>query len=113
MPLSLDFDACTAAGNVWANPTFANFDTFRASLTTLFEITTRRGWPTVMWAAVDSTPARLAPVPNNNVGAIVFFLAFLVVCNFWLLTLSIAMVVRKFTELLNHSNQAQVSALLM
>jgi len=75
-----------------------NFDDIQGSLRTLFEISTLEMWPDILTQVEDSTPAGLKPSFQTTAVARSFFVVFIFLANFWLLTLFIALVVEKFTE---------------
>ena len=49
-------DACVAAGQTWANPTFGSFDNVLAASLLLFEMATLEGWTSTVKVAVLVRP---------------------------------------------------------
>jgi len=87
--LSLDLDACLAAGGIWVNPLdLGNWDDVFSALLMMFELSTGENWPGMMMAAVDAPPlvdgvSRLAPIRDYNQWAAVFFIVVVLVCTFF------------------------------
>jgi hypothetical protein len=89
---------CRLVGGVWTNQ-MTHFDDVVDSLLCLFEMSTTEGWPAVMWAGVDSTGVGKQPVQNAAFSSIGFFVAFLIVGNFFVLNLFVGAVIDNYLDL--------------
>ncbi|MES1907626.1 MAG: hypothetical protein MHM6MM_000707 [Cercozoa sp. M6MM] len=106
-------DSCDAAtqiglGVIWENPKFGSFDTVFSSLLLLFEVSTLEMWPDMLLRAVDVTGVEQAPERDNAPYYAVFFIAFIIVGNFFIVNLFVSVVIDTFS-----AKQAEFNGLRM
>lgn len=87
----------------WRNPSY-HFDNIGNALLVLFELSTLEMWPTVMHAAMDITSPENAPIPNASQYNAVYFVAFVIVCGFFIMSLFLGIVIFKFDEIKQQEN---------
>lgn len=78
---------------------YANYDNVGISMLTLFRISTFSGWAGLMKMAMDTVGPGQAPRPGANPGMAIFFLAFVICCAFFVLNLTVAVVIDQFNQL--------------
>jgi hypothetical protein len=66
-------------------------------------MSTTEGWTTVMYNGVDARSPELAPRRDSNPGIAVFFVAFMVVGNFFILNLFVGIILDNFSKLSSES----------
>ncbi|MDA8531997.1 ion transporter [bacterium] len=94
---------CRLVGGMWTSA-MSHFDNIYESLLCLFEMSTTEGWPAVMWAGVDSInvgqqPRQASTWGGGTIGAMLFFVMFLVVGNFFVLNLFVGAVIDNYLDL--------------
>lgn len=94
---------CRLVGGMWTGA-MSHFDNIYESLLCLFEMSTTEGWPAVMWAGVDSInvgqqPRQASSWDGGTIGAMLFFVMFLVVGNFFVLNLFVGAVIDNYLDL--------------
>ena len=80
-----------------------NFDNVFNAMQTLFEMSTTEGWTAVMYMGVDSRSPDMAPKRDNNPPIAFFFLAFMIVANFFILNLFIGIILDNFAQISEES----------
>lgn len=74
----------------------ANFDNIGNSMLTLFQISTGDNWSIIMYDAIDAISDDVAPQPNTNPAVGLFFIAFFVISNFFMLNLFVGVIIYNF-----------------
>ena len=80
-----------------------NFDNVFNAMQTLFEMSTTEGWTAVMYMGVDARSPDLAPKRDNTPALAFFFLAFMIVANFFILNLFIGIILDNFAQISEES----------
>jgi len=75
-----------------------NFDHIGTSILTLFQVSSGDDWADTMYAAIDARSADLAPERDSNPWAGLFFVAFFIISNFFLLNLFVGVVIVNFSK---------------
>ena len=86
-----DKQKCINAGGSWIN-TYENFDNVLEALKALFIVSTLEGWHLIMQRAVDATDVDQNPIQNANPGNAIFFVIFIVVGSFFLVSLFVGVI---------------------
>jgi hypothetical protein len=95
---------------VWSNPHSSpsgvgfDFDTIFTSAQTLFEISTLRHWSNYALLAGDATGTGQHPVKNAQIWSILFFIAWIIVTQFFLFPLMLSAVVNGIRSELGTGN---------
>jgi Ion transport protein len=98
--VNVDRASCEAVSTQrWVNPPFGNFDNIWNSVLILFEIASMEMWPDMLYRAVDTTHVDGPRERDSNQSAALFFVAFIVVANFFLVNLFLGVVVDSFNEM--------------
>eukprot|EP01065_Artemidia_motanka_P016646 TRINITY_DN2025_c3_g1_i2.p1 TRINITY_DN2025_c3_g1~~TRINITY_DN2025_c3_g1_i2.p1 ORF type:complete len:2034 (+),score=727.75 TRINITY_DN2025_c3_g1_i2:76-6177(+) len=82
----------------WINRRPQHYDDLRASLLTLFEISTLEMWSQIMWHAVDGVSTDEAQQKNAEPTSAIFFVSFVVVGAFFILNLFVGVVIHHYNE---------------
>ena len=77
----------------------SNFDNLLIATLTLFEMMTTEGWMAVMYSGMDMTQVDMQPKLNSSSGWSVFFVAFMIVGNMFILNLFVGVVIDKFNRM--------------
>ena len=86
-------ESCLAAGYEWRNPD-TNYDNFGNSLLTMFMVATVDNWHPVMFQAADTHVEKgVTPTPNHRPYMVVFFIAYVVIMNFFLINFFVSVMV--------------------
>jgi len=101
MVLPLDKTACEANPTLyaWRNPRLGSFDNLASAMLLLFEIATPSLWPVFMYRAIDVSHRDSAPSLNEHPESALYFLSFIIITNFFVLNLFIAVVVGTFQRI--------------
>eukprot|EP00004_Rigifila_ramosa_P019174 TRINITY_DN4846_c0_g1_i3.p1 TRINITY_DN4846_c0_g1~~TRINITY_DN4846_c0_g1_i3.p1 ORF type:complete len:1566 (-),score=403.70 TRINITY_DN4846_c0_g1_i3:850-5007(-) len=83
-----------------------NFDNIFNSLFTLFRVSTTEGWVDVMHSTVDISAPGLRPKKDNRPENAVFFVAFIIICSFFVLNLFVGVVVDSFNQIKSEMNRS-------
>ena len=78
MSTIVTYDDCMEADGIWVGKS-ANFDNTVMAMLTLFIMMTTEGWVDVMNDGVDSAGIHKQPIENNNIGLVIFFVAFMII----------------------------------
>jgi hypothetical protein len=89
---------CLQLGGEWSNAQ-QTFDHVGMAMINLLEIATTEGWVDAMYNGVDATGIDMQPVRGWNRGYAAFFVAFVVVGNFFVLNLFVGAVIDAFNQL--------------
>eukprot|EP01083_Nonionella_stella_P212239 766690_1 len=95
---STDMAKCESMGGVWLNSDY-HFDNILDALKALFVISTLEGWHTIMYHAVDSTAVDQLPSKNASEMAALFFILFILVGSFFLISLFVGIIFDNFVKL--------------
>eukprot|EP00347_Sterkiella_histriomuscorum_P008485 403344914 len=88
---------CLVVGGEW-NRFFLNFDNIGQAMSSLFQISTTINWVDLMYQSAATTDIDLAPQHFYNTGIPIFFIAFIVVGNFFLLNLFVGVVISTYNR---------------
>ena len=77
----------------------SNFDSFPRAMLTLFETTGGEGWTVTMFNAVDSVDRDTAPVRDRNPELVWYFMAFIILSNFFMFNMCIGIVIDNFLKI--------------
>lgn len=95
----LNIKACLAIpGGVWRNPPY-HFDDSLTALLVLFEVGSLEMWPNIMHAAMDSTPPGMAPSKDYTSEAAIFFIVFILIGAFFVISLFVGVVVDQYNKM--------------
>jgi Ion transport protein len=94
----LDRAQCEAINGDWQNERVSNFDNFGSAMLMLFEIASLEGWPTQMLLMLDSTNDPEAARRNASPSAPVYFIVFIVVGSYFILSLFVTVVVDEYNQ---------------
>eukprot|EP00937_MAST-01D_sp_MAST-1D-sp2_P001031 g1031.t1 len=89
----------------WRNPPY-HFDNVGAGMFTLLEVCTGEMWPTIMHSTMDVTSVGQPPRRQNNMVHGVFFILFIIICNMFIMSLFLGIVLFKFREIKEQENGA-------
>ena len=87
---------CRERGLDWETPLY-NFDNIFYAMLSLNVLAVGEAWTNIMWNAVDATGIGLAPVHNASPLNAAFFVAFMVIGNFFLMNLFTSALIDEFT----------------
>lgn len=86
---------CKVAGGVWNRRQY-NFDNVWEALVTLFVVSSRDGWTEIMRNGVDSVGAERHPQKDANLTAIVYFVTFLLIVGYFVISMFVGVIVENF-----------------
>lgn len=89
--------ACLDFGGLWVNRSFS-FDNVLEGVRTCFQMATTSNWADVMFASINTSRVDFAPVKDNNIGWIPFFVLFIVFGAFFMLNLFVGVVISTFNR---------------
>uniref|UniRef100_A0A0G4H9N8 Calcium-channel protein CCH1 n=1 Tax=Chromera velia CCMP2878 TaxID=1169474 RepID=A0A0G4H9N8_9ALVE len=89
---------CELLGGQWVNRE-VTFDNCAAALSALFQICTTEGWLGVMADGMDARGIGLQPKENVQPWMSLYFLAFMVVGNFFAINLFVGVIIDNFTQM--------------
>ena len=92
----IDQDQCNGINQRWQSNILGNFDNIFNSMLILFELATLEQWPSIMYSAIDANGAGLAPSRDAHPERAIFFVVFLLVCSFFVLSLFVGVVVDEY-----------------
>ncbi|CUG88426.1 voltage-gated ion channel protein, putative [Bodo saltans] len=93
-PILTEVD-CIAAGYTWENTGF-NFDNLGQALLSLFVVSSLEKWQDVLFAAMDSVDAGIAPQKDANPVAALYVLTFAVIGGFFFVSLFVSVLIRSY-----------------
>jgi hypothetical protein len=85
--------------NWGANGYLQRFDNVFQSLWTLFQIATLENWQSIMYQGMNITGPDLQPQYNHSTGMAIYFVMFIIVCSFFVLSLVIGVSIDQFQKL--------------
>lgn len=103
--LALDRVDCLGP-NLWKNPELCHFDNVPAAFLCIFEMGTMEQWPVVLYRAVDIAGVDLGPKRMANPMACLYFVIYILICNFFVYNLLVSVVVETFTSIINKAGPA-------
>lgn len=86
---------CAMIGGTWQNQVY-NYDNLMNALLTLFYVSSFDGWVDVLFYTIDGKGVDAQPEEDYNEGAAIFFIAFLVIANFFILNMFVGIIVDSF-----------------
>uniref|UniRef100_A0AC35U739 Sodium channel protein n=1 Tax=Rhabditophanes sp. KR3021 TaxID=114890 RepID=A0AC35U739_9BILA len=81
--------------NRWANHRY-NFDDIGHALMSLFVVSSKDGWVSIMYQGIDAVGVDLQPKENHNEWRIIYFISFLLLVGFFVLNMFVGVVVENF-----------------
>uniref|UniRef100_A0A3Q2YQZ6 Calcium voltage-gated channel subunit alpha1 H n=1 Tax=Hippocampus comes TaxID=109280 RepID=A0A3Q2YQZ6_HIPCM len=86
---------CVDAGHRWMRRKY-NFDNLGQALMSLFVLSCKDGWVSIMYDGLDAVGVDQQPVRNNNPWMLLFFISFLLIVSFFVLNMFVGVVVENF-----------------
>ncbi|VDK45654.1 unnamed protein product [Cylicostephanus goldi] len=81
--------------NKWVNHRY-NFDNLGQALMSLFVLSSKDGWVSIMYQGIDAVGVDLQPVENYNEWRMIYFISFLLLVGFFVLNMFVGVVVENF-----------------
>ncbi|XP_031165476.1 voltage-dependent T-type calcium channel subunit alpha-1H-like [Sander lucioperca] len=86
---------CLEAGYRWVRRKY-NFDNLGQALMSLFVLSCKDGWVSIMYDGLDAVAVDQQPIRNNNPWMLLFFISFLLIVSFFVLNMFVGVVVENF-----------------
>ncbi|KAM7394509.1 hypothetical protein PAMP_021307 [Pampus punctatissimus] len=86
---------CLEAGHRWIRRKY-NFDNLGQALMSLFVLSCKDGWVSIMYDGLDAAGVDQQPIRNNNPWMLLFFISFLLIVSFFVLNMFVGVVVENF-----------------
>ncbi|XP_067353747.1 voltage-dependent T-type calcium channel subunit alpha-1H-like isoform X2 [Channa argus] len=86
---------CREAGYRWVRRKY-NFDNLGQALMSLFVLSCKDGWVSIMYDGLDAVGVNQQPIRNNNPWMLLFFISFLLIVSFFVLNMFVGVVVENF-----------------
>ncbi|KAM6940369.1 voltage-dependent T-type calcium channel subunit alpha-1H-like [Xenentodon cancila] len=86
---------CLQAGYRWVRRKY-NFDNLGQALMSLFVLSCKDGWVSIMYDGLDAVGVDQQPIRNNNPWMLLFFISFLLIVSFFVLNMFVGVVVENF-----------------
>uniref|UniRef100_A0A7N6BEB4 Voltage-dependent T-type calcium channel subunit alpha n=1 Tax=Anabas testudineus TaxID=64144 RepID=A0A7N6BEB4_ANATE len=86
---------CLEAGYRWVRRKY-NFDNLGQALMSLFVLSCKDGWVSIMYDGLDAVGVNQQPIRNNNPWMLLFFISFLLIVSFFVLNMFVGVVVENF-----------------
>uniref|UniRef100_A0A8C8DRU4 Calcium channel, voltage-dependent, T type, alpha 1H subunit b n=1 Tax=Oryzias sinensis TaxID=183150 RepID=A0A8C8DRU4_9TELE len=86
---------CLQAGHRWVRRKY-NFDNLGQALMSLFVLSCKDGWVSIMYDGLDAVGVDQQPIRNNNPWMLLFFISFLLIVSFFVLNMFVGVVVENF-----------------
>ncbi|XP_059185313.1 voltage-dependent T-type calcium channel subunit alpha-1I-like [Centropristis striata] len=86
---------CLDAGYRWVRRKY-NFDNLGQALMSLFVLSCKDGWVSIMYDGLDAVAVDQQPIRNNNPWMLLFFISFLLIVSFFVLNMFVGVVVENF-----------------
>ncbi|XP_075948050.1 voltage-dependent T-type calcium channel subunit alpha-1H-like [Anarhichas minor] len=86
---------CLGAGYRWVRRKY-NFDNLGQALMSLFVLSCKDGWVSIMYDGLDAVAVDKQPIRNNNPWMLLFFISFLLIVSFFVLNMFVGVVVENF-----------------
>uniref|UniRef100_A0A1I8A0L3 Voltage-dependent T-type calcium channel subunit alpha n=1 Tax=Steinernema glaseri TaxID=37863 RepID=A0A1I8A0L3_9BILA len=81
--------------NKWVNHRY-NFDNLGQALMSLFVLSSKDGWVSIMYQGIDSVGVDMQPIENYNEWRMIYFISFLLLVGFFVLNMFVGVVVENF-----------------
>lgn len=81
--------------NKWTNHRY-NFDNLGQALMSLFVLSSKDGWVSIMYQGIDAVGVDMQPVENFNEWRMIYFISFLLLVGFFVLNMFVGVVVENF-----------------
>ncbi|VDM64230.1 unnamed protein product [Angiostrongylus costaricensis] len=81
--------------NKWVNHRY-NFDNLGQALMSLFVLSSKDGWVSIMYQGIDAVGVDIQPVENYNEWRMIYFISFLLLVGFFVLNMFVGVVVENF-----------------
>ncbi|XP_038568913.1 voltage-dependent T-type calcium channel subunit alpha-1I isoform X1 [Micropterus salmoides] len=86
---------CLETGYRWVRRKY-NFDNLGQALMSLFVLSCKDGWVSIMYDGLDAVGVDQQPIRNNNPWMLLFFISFLLIVSFFVLNMFVGVVVENF-----------------
>ncbi|CAI5680895.1 unnamed protein product [Oreochromis niloticus] len=86
---------CLQAGYRWLRRKY-NFDNLGQALMSLFVLSCKDGWVSIMYDGLDAVGVDQQPIRNHNPWMLLFFISFLLIVSFFVLNMFVGVVVENF-----------------
>ncbi|XP_055078851.1 voltage-dependent T-type calcium channel subunit alpha-1H-like [Periophthalmus magnuspinnatus] len=86
---------CLEAGYRWIRRKY-NFDNLGQALMSLFVLSCKDGWVSIMYDGLDAVAVDQQPIRNHNPWMLLFFISFLLIVSFFVLNMFVGVVVENF-----------------
>ncbi|VDD85848.1 unnamed protein product [Enterobius vermicularis] len=81
--------------NKWMNQRY-NFDNIGHALMSLFVLSSKDGWVSIMYQGIDAVGVDMQPIENYNEWRMIYFISFLLLVGFFVLNMFVGVVVENF-----------------
>nr|pir hypothetical protein C54D2.5 - Caenorhabditis elegans [Caenorhabditis elegans] len=81
--------------NKWVNHRY-NFDNLGQALMSLFVLSSKDGWVSIMYQGIDAVGVDVQPIENYNEWRMIYFISFLLLVGFFVLNMFVGVVVENF-----------------
>uniref|UniRef100_A0A914C966 Voltage-dependent T-type calcium channel subunit alpha n=1 Tax=Acrobeloides nanus TaxID=290746 RepID=A0A914C966_9BILA len=88
-------DCLQDSRNRWVNHRY-NFDNLGQALMSLFVLSSKDGWVSIMYQGIDSVGVDMQPIENYNEWRMIYFISFLLLVGFFVLNMFVGVVVENF-----------------
>uniref|UniRef100_A0A0N5BQ40 Voltage-dependent T-type calcium channel subunit alpha n=1 Tax=Strongyloides papillosus TaxID=174720 RepID=A0A0N5BQ40_STREA len=88
-------DCLSVTGNKWVNHRY-NFDNLGQALMSLFVLSSKDGWVSIMYQGIDAVGVDMQPIENHNEWRMIYFISFLLLVGFFVLNMFVGVVVENF-----------------
>ncbi|GMT06678.1 hypothetical protein PENTCL1PPCAC_28852, partial [Pristionchus entomophagus] len=89
------WDCLTDTRNKWVNHRY-NFDNLGQALMSLFVLSSKDGWVSIMYQGIDAVGVDIQPIENYNEWRMIYFISFLLLVGFFVLNMFVGVVVENF-----------------
>ncbi|CAF4598355.1 unnamed protein product [Rotaria sp. Silwood1] len=79
----------------WQNQQY-NFDNLGQALLTLFILSSKDGWVTIMYNGIDAVDVDMQPIKNYSESKLIYFISFILIVSFFVLNMFVGVVVENF-----------------
>ncbi|EFO82668.1 CRE-CCA-1 protein [Caenorhabditis remanei] len=88
-------DCLEDSRNKWVNHRY-NFDNLGQALMSLFVLSSKDGWVSIMYQGIDAVGVDIQPIENYNEWRMIYFISFLLLVGFFVLNMFVGVVVENF-----------------
>lgn len=88
-------DCLQDSRNKWVNHRY-NFDNLGQALMSLFVLSSKDGWVSIMYQGIDAVGVDIQPIENYNEWRMIYFISFLLLVGFFVLNMFVGVVVENF-----------------